>query len=206
MRGAHFSIEPTNFPSPRGRPWPRRWWRCGARRRRNVRGRRAYRRVGRRALLSMRRTINLHGCGVVAVIAADVYYCAACRGRSFCWRRCPPARQVVPSRAWRARRTGASSAWLPNSTTGRAALNERAVARPGARSRVRCLELNLLSGLGHPHKCSSPGSDRLEVRQSTNAAKYGRVSSSYRRFVVFCDAVLLLLPSVLRDASKLFDA
>ena len=204
MRGAHFSIEPTNFPSPRGRPWPRRWWRAAHVDAASTRGWRAY-----RALVAARFCQcagQLSARGVAAAIAADVYCCAACRGRSFCWRRCPPARQVVPSRAWRARRTGASSAWLPNSTTGRAALNERAVARPGARSRVRCLELNLLSGLGHPHKCSSPGSDRLEVRQSTNAAKYGRVSSSYRRFVVFCDAVLLLLPSVLRDASKLFDA
>ena len=82
--GAASSASSPQISHLRGRPWPRRWWRCGARRRRNVRGRRAYRRAGRCALLSMRRSINLHGCGVVAAITADVYCCAACRGRSFC--------------------------------------------------------------------------------------------------------------------------
>ena len=185
MSGRVFSIELDNFSIYARLVVASTVVACGARRRRNARGRPAHRCADRRSLLSMRRSISLHGCGVVAVIAVDVYYCAASRGRSFCWRRCPPARQVVPSRAWRARRTGASSAWLSNSTTGRAAFNERAVARPGARSRVRCLELNLLSGLGHPHKCSSPGSDRLEVRQLTNAAKYGRMQHFLSSLCVF---------------------
>ena len=144
----------------------------GARRRRNARGRPAHRCAGRRALLSMRRALNLHGGGVVAATAADVYCCAACRGRSFCWRRCPPARQVVPSRTWRVRQTDASRAWLSNSTTGRcAALIETAVAGPGARRAAVLWSSTRSLRLGHPHKCSSPGSDRLEVRQSTNAAK-----------------------------------
>lgn len=90
--GAHLQHRAHKFPIYARSAVASKMVACGARRCRIHARLAGVSRIGRRALLSMRRAINLHGCGVAAAITADVYCCAACRGHSFCWRRCPPAR------------------------------------------------------------------------------------------------------------------